>query len=744
VLQSIIQYTVLFTSTTNNREGKRATTDSSNSKSITMNGQTMNEEKKAATTTTSSGREDSEDHRQLREEEQEQEEQNDDATDKTTSATTTTAATGDGTVGFCAAPVAAAAATVLPTEHDNDDDTDADNDHQGGKHATKMMTMLQYPRHRTSTPDTTTAVTSHNADPTSICSHDDVVISNATVSATAIQNSSMTACSGPLSPVSQEKLHSNSQPQQETDLRPGAFSIPGPTPTTTTTATTTRERTNSARIGEVQEEQQQEMEENDEDPESGQCRPSDNVLVQAELVPPTVHAVSVVIDEEDAHHHHLYVRNNHSAVQARSNNNDDEDHGNHNKQGSTCIWSSIVVSIIIVIMVVLVVVIPNNGTSLVSSSSDSDDAKFDYPCFISTKALIQAQVDDFVASNFTRTADRYIVCPGTKLKIGVLENPAKGNYSIVEGDNPLMVVAPDTTVQCGIDGHRNNSCILDGGFVQVMMQTQIPGVEFEIPDHFFLRLNMTVRNVTIRGFTFTGITKAAGSLSGVSLLLSQTGNVTVEDCRWTDMTASSNVILAGQNAFQDSPAGGFTQVPTHSADLTLRNCHFDNIVYDAPMILSVDQIVHVDHCTFTNISTSALPSFDCDGARYNGGCSMLMACMGDAECSVTQSCFENIEITGPGLLVGSHSNVWVTSPSGSAVANDPNDTDATEIILAEYNNYLDETSRERLRCEVAIINNEIMSIANNNTTGVFDHAEETISISCLQGLAFEAQDCQQY
>jgi hypothetical protein len=233
-----------------------------------------------------------------------------------------------------------------------------------------------------------------------------------------------------------------------------------------------------------------------------------------------------------------------------------------------------------------------------------------------------------------------------------------GDYSIVKGDHPLIVVAPNTVVQCGLDGHRNNSCVLNGGFLQVLLQTQLPGIKHEVSDYGFLEKNYIVDNVTIRGLTFTGDTVASGPLEGLSFLMSQSGNVTIEDCRWTDMTAVSNIIGVGKNKFQASQIGGFADVPKHSAELIIRNCQFDNIVYDNPMIHTQTQTIHVENCKFINITTSLLPNVNCGSLNF-GGCAMLLACENGGKCSFSQSCIENVGTLGPGLLYGSSPNNFI-------------------------------------------------------------------------------------
>jgi len=296
-----------------------------------------------------------------------------------------------------------------------------------------------------------------------------------------------------------------------------------------------------------------------------------------------------------------------------------------------------------------------------------------------------------------------------------------------------MALAPNTVVQCGLDGHRNNACILEGGFVQVLMQTQVPGIDVGISDHLFLERNLTVDNVTIRGFTFTGISESVAIFGGLSFLLSQSGNVTVEDCRWTDMTAPTNVVYVGRNDYQQSEAGGYTDVPKLSSQLVLRNCQFDNIVYDNSLISTWDQIVHVQNCTFVNLSTSLLTSDDC---YRQGKCSRLLRCLADAKCSLSESCIENMETRGPGLILAQKAGNLVTAPPG-VLQNDDNgsmsnvSSSSLESVLASYNNYYlnnNDGLLEQVSCEVAIANAGI-------------DGDSGLTPRCYQDLAFEASEC---
>jgi hypothetical protein len=447
-----------------------------------------------------------------------------------------------------------------------------------------------------------------------------------------------------------------------------------------------------------------------------------SVLVQAELVPPVIQAISVTIDEEQTHHHEFAEQ----YQQYNCNNRSETDAWCGQCPQNRSFWIAVIIGVFVALAIVIpatVILNPNSSAVDEVPAQTSTEATFDYPCYTSTYDLLWAQVRDLEASNFTKTKDQYIVCPGSYIKIGTFRNPAKNDYEIIDGDHPLTAITNDTVIQCGLDGSRDNLCFLDGGFSQVMMQRVVPGIEPHNPKakEIFFTQRLTVHNVTFRGFTFTGKTSTIGSLRGVSFLLSQSGNVTVEDCLWTDLTPASQIIAVGQNVYQASEAGGFEEVPIHSAELTIRNCHFDNIVYDAPLILSDEQIVHVENCTFANLTVSALPEYQCMNGQ---GCASLLACMYDSKCSISNSCVFNVETLGPGLT---YFDLLQSVIAPAIAGNESEDaaasaSDMVKARLSSYNNYVDDASV--VSCEVIIVDSQNSSITD-----------------CFDGLAFGAGQC---
>ena len=90
-------------------------------------------------------------------------------------------------------------------------------------------------------------------------------------------------------------------------------------------------------------------------------------------------------------------------------------------------------------------------------------------CYDSTLKLLRAQIKDFRESNFTLTKERYVICPNTHIEIGLMEKFESNYYYDLDSDEdfPLIIIAPNTLVECGFNGDVNNLCVLDGGTQQI-------------------------------------------------------------------------------------------------------------------------------------------------------------------------------------------------------------------------------------------------------------------------------------
>lgn len=448
---------------------------------------------------------------------------------------------------------------------------------------------------------------------------------------------------------------------------------------------------------------------------STEARCNANHFLQAQLAPPTVQAVSVMIDED------VYVGN---AFRPQNLNDDCSPLQNQSRLAPRRYIAAISIVVAVVLSIIITTqVIQKNGDTTTTSQPPLDGAptespSYNYSCFSSTKDLLEAQIQDYRAAN--STADVYIICPNTTITIGVLENPAAGENDFVNGDYPLWVLDSDTTIQCGLDGRVENNCVLDGGFVQFLVQTAIP-VSGTNANQFleFVEADIVLDNVTVRGITFTGMIGAVGPYDGGSVMVSQSGHITFVDCWWTDLVASAGLIWVYQNTFQH--IFGFTLLE-QSVWVTIRNCRFENIILDLPLFFSQDQILEVDDCIFSNVTVSQLAVPKCSVPDLNGtlvdlegGCANLMICLTNSKCSFKRSCVNNMEITGPGLIYLSFAENLVDLHVDNASL-------ATAFSGAS-DNFLDVVSREELPCEVVVGNG-----GHNATT-------------CWDSVAFNAVEC---
>jgi hypothetical protein len=261
-----------------------------------------------------------------------------------------------------------------------------------------------------------------------------------------------------------------------------------------------------------------------------------------------------------------------------------------------------------------------------------------YPCYTSTADILRAQLSDDVPP------EAYIICPDTAFSIGVLKDPANNNFSIVDGDYPLVAVRENVTIQCGIDGRRENNCVLNGGQIHVLTSQQLPSPD----DGSWLYIETPVHNFTIRGITFTGRLIN----DGVSVLLSHPAkNVLFQDCLWVNLTSAFGLIAVLRNWYQqvmDLPLEG------HTIHATFSDCVFDGFVYDYPIIQVANQSVAFVRTIFNNISVSLVDSNcqfqDLIAGRYEGGCAALLFCGPGCWCTMNDICVIDFEFEGPSLL----------------------------------------------------------------------------------------------
>ncbi|CAB9515510.1 expressed unknown protein [Seminavis robusta] len=281
---------------------------------------------------------------------------------------------------------------------------------------------------------------------------------------------------------------------------------------------------------------------------------------------------------------------------------------------------------------------PSNAPTTVSSS-------YPYECFTGTRDIIAAQIESPEQLLF-------ILCPHTRIKLGVLANPIAGDTNIVHGDTPLMILRENVEVRCGIDGSVDNHCILDGGFVQVLLQPHLP------LDKEHVWKSRPTDNVTIRGLTFTGQLLSDYTFGGSSIVISNPGHtVQMVDCLWENMTAPSGLLYVGVNPFQLlalSEENNNNTLPRHAASLHVVQSRFRNITYDGALAEVSEQILSLEACRFEDLQLSAFAS-ECDYWVDSGGatnwCQGLFFCLYDSVCSIQDICMSNFEFAGPAHLL---------------------------------------------------------------------------------------------
>jgi len=298
-------------------------------------------------------------------------------------------------------------------------------------------------------------------------------------------------------------------------------------------------------------------------------------MIQAELVTPPVEALRVCIDEE-------YDPVVDPAVHYDSSQSHSEEMDYSHHKGKSIFqqqWGLMhwILLAFLLLLVLCAVLVPVALLRLRPADSAEAVPSFPYSCYRNTIDILEAQIS---AENAFETELVLIMCPGTRLDVGVYKDPEKDDLRFVDGDYPLVVIRPNVTIQCGLDGKQENECVLDGGMVQVSTFENVT-----LPNGTSLRFNNTVDNMTVRGMTFTGTTVTRHPFNGVSVSLSHPGkNIRFEDCRWTDMTALRGVVRIREDVYRDNTMfvgdaeSGFVFKGFHSIQSMFSNCVFDSIV----------------------------------------------------------------------------------------------------------------------------------------------------------------------
>jgi hypothetical protein len=101
----------------------------------------------------------------------------------------------------------------------------------------------------------------------------------------------------------------------------------------------------------------------------------------------------------------------------------------------------------------------------------------------------------------------YTLCSQITHTIGTLDL----NYDLVDGQ-VMLPLRPNMKIQCGVDGKKENNCLITGGDIQVDGTSRF-GIGADVP----------LDNIEFQGITFQ-------SSSQYSVWLTRPGSVTFTDC----------------------------------------------------------------------------------------------------------------------------------------------------------------------------------------------------------------------
>jgi len=113
------------------------------------------------------------------------------------------------------------------------------------------------------------------------------------------------------------------------------------------------------------------------------------------------------------------------------------------------------------------------------------------PCVEDLKVIYEIE-RDLDSDNATRT---YRLCPDTKYNM-LSSGGAEVGDSVTEHvhEPPIVIGRSNIHLICGADGKSSNNCILDGGYIQLIVHN-----EFDVPEE-----HLPASNAVVQGITFTG------------------------------------------------------------------------------------------------------------------------------------------------------------------------------------------------------------------------------------------------
>ncbi|GAX09949.1 hypothetical protein FisN_11Lh063 [Fistulifera solaris] len=137
----------------------------------------------------------------------------------------------------------------------------------------------------------------------------------------------------------------------------------------------------------------------------------------------------------------------------------------------------------------------------------------------------------------------YTLCSQITHQIGTLDV----NYDLVDGQG-MLPLRPNMKIQCGVDGKKENNCLITGGDVQVDGTSRF-GIGSDVP----------LDNIEFQGITFQ-------SSSQYSVWLTRPGSVTFTDCVFRDNSQAITPVFL--DYFNPSN-------PASELSVTFNRCLFD-------------------------------------------------------------------------------------------------------------------------------------------------------------------------
>jgi len=167
------------------------------------------------------------------------------------------------------------------------------------------------------------------------------------------------------------------------------------------------------------------------------------------------------------------------------------------------------------------------------------------------------------------------LCENTVYPVG---SPLDNTFTSFAGGIPLIADVNDVTIQCGTSGASTGNCVLEGGFVQLLLGSPTA-------------TTTTVNNLSVQGLTFTGVLESSSSEAPAAVQATNAGtNVIFSDCIFTDMQTTGYVFDLKPNAVN----GGM--------DLTIKNSVFSNISFSFDAIYGdANADVNLDTVSFTDM-----------------------------------------------------------------------------------------------------------------------------------------------